>query len=345
MGCSGLRGGEPDAGCGSGACQAILAAALLLPALHAGNAFAQAAAPEAWPARPVTVIIPVAAGPTDAEFRLFLPKLAEIFPQPFILENKPGAGQSVGTAIAAKAAPDGHTLLLTNGSFTVHPNFYPKLAYDITRSFEPVTQMTERATVFAVSPVSLPEVRSLKELVAWGQANPGQLNCGTSGRGSITHIVCASLASVANLPITAVHYKGGAQSQTDLIAGRTHFVATNLLNAIAVARQGKVRLIAALGPERAKAAPDVPTSLEQGYDVQYPSWLGVLVPAGTPPAIIARLHAGLRQAVLSPDLARQLDQQGIVPVGSSPDQFRRQIAAEAARWRKIIQERGIRAED
>ncbi len=300
---------------------------------------------EAYPSRPVTVIIPVAAGPTDAEFRVFQPKLAEIFPQPFILENRPGGGQSIGTAVAARAAPDGHTLLLTNGSFTVHPNFYPDLSYDIVRNFDPVTQLTERATIFAVSMAVLPNVNNLKELLAWGRANPGKLNCGTSGRGSITHIVCAALSSVANVPITPVHYKGGAQSQVDLIAGRTHFVAGNLLSAIGVARQGKIRLIAVLNPARSKLIPDVPTSLEQGFDVQYPSWLGILVPAGTSSAIIARLHTGFRQTVLSPEISKQIEQQGSYPVGSTPEQFRKQIAGEAARWKKIITERGIKAED
>ena len=309
---------------------------MMLPAVAMAQAVRQTASPDAYPSKPIVVIIPVAAGPTDAEFRIFLPKLGEIFSQPFILENKPGAGQSIGTAVAARAAPDGHTLLLTNGSFTVHPNFYPDLTYNIIRDFEPV---------FVVSPVALPGVHNLKELVAWGKANPGKLNCGTSGRGSITHIVCASLASVANIPITAVHYKGGAQSQVDLVAGRNHFVAGNLLNAISAVKQGKLRLIATLNPERSKVTPDIPTSLEQGYDVQYPSWLGVLVPAGTPTAIINKLHAGLRQTVLSPDIVRQLDQQGIVPVGNGPELFRTQIASESVRWKKIIQERGIKAED
>ncbi len=318
--------------------------ALLGAAMVPAVAFSQGAA-DSYPSRPITVIIPVAAGPTDAEFRIFQPKLAEIFTQPFILENRPGAGQSVGTAVAARAAPDGYTLLLTNGSFTVHPNFYPNLSYDIIRNFEPVTQLTERDTIFAVSMASLPEVHNLKELVAWGRAHPGTLNCGTSGRGSITHIVCASLSSVTNLPITPVHYKGGGQSQIDLIAGRTHFVAGNLLNAISVVKQGKLRIIATLNPERSKLIPDVPTSLEQGFDVQYPSWLGVLVPAGTSPAIINRLYTGLRQAALSPEVSKQIEAQGSTPVGSSPEQFRKQIASEAARWKKIIQERGIKAED
>jgi tripartite-type tricarboxylate transporter receptor subunit TctC len=326
-----------------------LSALLMLPAgvmaQAAKQTSPQTSALDAYPSKPIVVIIPVAAGPTDAEFRIFLPRLAEIFSHPFILDNKPGAGQSIGTAIAAKAAADGYTLLLTNGSFTVHPNFYPDLNYNIIRDFEPVTQLTERATVFVVSPVALPNVHNLKELVAWGKANPGKLNCGTSGRGSITHIVCASLAAVTNIPITAVHYKGGAQSQVDLIAGRNHFVAGNLLNSLSAVKQGKLRLIATLNPERSKVTPDIPTSLEQGFDVQYPSWLGVLVPAGTPPAIITKLHAGLRQTVLSPEVVKQLDQQGIVPVGSSPELFRKQIAAESARWKKIIQERGIKAED
>ena len=326
-----------------------LSALLMLPA----GAMAQAAkqtspqtsALDAYPSKPIVVIIPVAAGPTDAEFRIFLPRLAEIFSQTFILENKPGAGQSIGTAIAAKAAADGYTLLLTNGSFTVHPNFYPDLPYDIVRSFDPVSQLTGRSTIMMVSTAALPGVHSIQDLIAHAREHPDKLNCGTSGAGSITHIVCAALASAANIRITPVYYKGGSQSQIDLIAGRTQLAAGTLFNALPNVRTGKLRPIATLNPERSRVIPEVRTSLEQGYDVEFPDWLGVLAPAGTPGAIVARLNTEFRKAVLSPDIAKQLEQQGSVALASAPEAFRKRLSLETARWKKIIQERGIKAEE
>ena len=320
----------------------VVAAALILSGAAAG----QGAGADAYPSKPITLVVPLASGgPNDNEFRTFMPKLAESFSQPFVFDFKPGAGTTIGIGFVAKAATDGYTLLLTNGGYAVHPNFYPDLPYDILRSFDPVSQLTGRSTVMMVSVAALPGVHSIQDLIAHAKEHPDKLNCGTSGAGSITHIVCAALASAANIRITPVYYKGGSQSQIDLIAGRTQLAAGTLFNALPNIRTGKLRPIATLNPERSRVIPEVRTSIEQGYEVEFPDWLGVLAPAGTPGAVIARLNTEFRKAVLSPDVAKQLEQQGSIALASAPEAFRKRLSQEMTRWKKIIQERGIKAEE
>ncbi len=316
---------------------AAMATAMVALSVPASPAHAQA-----WPARPVALVVPLApGGPADGEARLYTDKLQGALGQPFVFDFRAGAGTTIGTAYAAKSAPDGYTFLLHNGGFTIHPNFYPDLPYNVLKHFDPVTQVSERATILMVSPVALPDVQSIADLIAYGKANPGRLNCGTSGQGGITHIVCASLSSAINIPITAIHYKGAAQNQIDLIAGRIHLSAGTLFNALPQLKSGKLRPVAALNPERSRLLPDLKTSFEQGADVEHPTWLGIFAPAGTPPAIVNRFNAELKKIVFAPDNVKQLDSQGIVPVVSMPDAFRKRIAAESVRWKKIIQEKGI----
>ena len=320
----------------------VVAAALILSSAATG----QGSGTEAYPSKPVTLVVPLASGgPNDNEFRMFMPKLTESISQPFVFDFKPSAGTTIGIGFVAKASTDGHTLLLTNGGFAVHPNFYPDLPYDIVRSFDPVSQLTGRSTIMMVSTAALPGMHSIQDLIAHAREHPDKLNCGTSGAGSITHIVCAALASAANIRITPVYYKGGSQSQIDLIAGRTQLAAGTLFNALPNVRTGKLRPIATLNPERSRVVPEVRTSLEQGYDVEFPDWLGVLAPAGTPGAIIARLNTEFRKAVLSPDIAKQLEQQGSIALTSASEAFRKRLSLETARWKKIIQERSIKAEE
>jgi tripartite-type tricarboxylate transporter receptor subunit TctC len=314
---------------------------LATTALAAASVHAQA-----WPAKPVALVIPSApGGPMDGEMRIHLDKLQAAFGKPFVFDYRAGAGTSIGTGYVARSAPDGHTLLLHNGGFTVHPNLYPDLPYNVQKSFAPVTMVSERPTVIIVSPVALPEVRSIADLVAYGKANPGKLNCGTSGQGNITHIVCASLSAAINIPITPIHYKGAAQNQTDMMAGRTHLAAGTLFNALPLIKSGKLRAIAASNPERSKQLPDLRTTFEQGADVEQPTWLGILAPAGTPAAIINSLQAEMKKIVFAPENLKMMDAQGIVPVVSTPEDFRKRIATEAVRWKKFIEEKGIKAEE
>jgi len=321
------------------------AAWLVLHAFAAGAVSAQGAA-TVYPVKPVSLVIPFASGgTTDTEARLYLQKLQESTGQPFVFDFRAGGGTTVGSAFVAKAAPDGYTLLMNNSGITVFPNFYPDLPFDVLKSFAPITATSDRTTTLVVSTLVLPGVKSLADLFAHGRANPGKLNCGTAGSGGVSHIICASLASAGGIAVTLVHYKGAAQGAIDLVAGRTHMNAGAYFNALPNIKAGKLRAIAVLNADRSKLLPDMPTAIEQGYDVEYPSWLGVFAPAATSSAIVNKLHAEFFKAVHAPDVLKQLEAQGSVALASTPEVFRKRLISELARWKKIVQDKGIKAEE
>lgn len=308
------------------------------------GASAQAPAPANWPAKPITIVFPfTSGGPADNEFRHLQPRLQESLGQQFLFDFRVGAASTIGTGYVAKAAPDGYTLLLHNAGFAVHPNFYPDLPYNIQTSFDPVTQISGGATIVMVSVAGLPTVNSIADLTAWGKSNPDKLHCNTAGQGGVTHILCAALSGAIGVPITPVHYKGVSQGQVDLIAGRTQVSAGTLFAALTQIRAGKIRPIAALNPERSKIFPELRTTYEQGIDVEYPNWHALFAPAGTPPAIINRLHMEIARVTRLPEVAAGMEKLGTSPVGSPPEVFRKRLAVEIARWRKVIQDHKITA--
>lgn len=323
-------------------CRRKAALAAIASVLLCGSVHAQAQA--SWPTKPVTIVFPfTAGGPADNEFRHFLPKIQESTGQQFLFDFRVGAASAIGTGYVARAAPDGYTLLLHNAGFAVHPNFYPDLPYNIQTSFDPITQISGGATIVMVSPAALPTVHSIADLIAWGKANPGKLHCNTAGQGGVTHILCAALSGAMGVPITPVHYKGVSQGQIDLIAGRTQVSAGTLFAALPNIKAGKIRPIAALNPERSRTFPDLRTTFEQGIDVEYPNWHALFAPAGTPPAIINRMYMEVARAAKVPEVAAGLEKLGTLAVASPPDVFRKRLGVEIARWRRIIQERGITA--
>ena len=327
---------------------ALIAAAELiaLVTFSSSPVIAQGPSPAAYPSRPVSLVIPFASGgTTDTEARLYLQRLQDGTGQPFVFDFRAGGGTTVGSAYVARAAPDGYTLLMNNSGMTVFPNFYPDLSFDVLKSFAPITATSDRTTTLVVSTQALPAVQSLADLFAWARVHPGELNCGTGGSGGISHIVCLSLSMAAGVSISTVHYKGAAQGAIDLVAGRTQMNAGAYFNALPNIKAGKLRAIAVLNAQRSRLLPDMMTAIEQGYDVEYPSWLGVFAPAGTPPAIVSRLHSEFAKAVRAPDVLKQLEAQGSVPLGSTPDVFRKRLIAELARWKKIVQEKNIKAEE
>ena len=323
---------------------------LLLPCLLAiaasSHSQAQSSQTGSYPSRPVSVVIPFAAGgTTDNEARLYTQKLQENTGQPFVFDFRSGAGTTIGVAYVAKAAADGYTLLVSNSGLTVHPFFYPDLPYEVLKNFAPITLLSNRATALLINPAVLPNIFTIQDLIGFGKSNPDKLNCNTAGAGSITHIVCAALATETRINITPVHYKGVSQGQVDFLAGRTQLQAGTVFNYLAQLKSGKLRAIAVLGDERTRLLPEVKTSLEQGVNVEFPSWLGVLAPAGTPSAILNKLHAEFVKAVRSPDVVKQLEAAGSTPVANSPDAFRMRMATETARWKKIIHENGIKTDE
>lgn len=298
-----------------------------------------------YPSRSVSVVVPFAAGGSaHSEARLYIDKVQASLGQPFVFDFKGGAGGTLGARHALRAKPDGYTILIINTGLTVFPNFYPDLDHEVVGQLVPVTELSDRSTAVIVSVAALPKVRSLKELEAHAKATPGQLACNTAGAGGITHIVCAALANAIVSPILAVHYKGIAQGQIDLIAGRTQVSGGTLLAALGQIQAGKLRAIAILGPNRSALTPDVPTGIEQGYEIHYPSWLGVFAPPNTPPPIIDKLHAAFVKAVRSPDVVEALTKLGTLPVASTPAEFRKKIQGELAYWKKIVEANRITLE-
>ena len=241
-----------------------------------------------YPNRPVNIVIPFAAGgTTDTELRLYTGKLQASTGQPWVFDFRGGAGTTIGVGYMLRAVPDGYTIMSTNSGIAVIPNFYPELNHATVSQLITVTQLSNRSAAIITSVAGLPNVHTLPELIAYGKANPGKLNCNTSGPGAATHIACAALANVINIPITPVHYKGVGPGQIDLIAGRTQVSVGTVFNAWNQVKSGKLRYIAAMGAKRSKLMPDMPTTHEQGFDVDYPSWLGVFAPPKTPKALQA----------------------------------------------------------
>lgn len=316
-----------------------LTASVLVPCL----AHAQGAA-EAWPARPVRLVIGLApGGGTDLQARLFAQKLSENFGRPFVVENRTGAGGTLAYAQVAKSVPDGYTLLGVTSGFTITPSIYSKLTYDPQKDLAPVSLVVQAPFLLLVHPL-LP-VRAVKDLIALARARPGMLDAGTAGYGSSTHMAFEQFRVAAGVKITAVPYKGTGPALVDALAGQVHMLFGNVLSTLGYVKAGKLRVLGVSTVRRASALPDVPTIAESGLPTYEDStWFGVLAPAGTPAAIISSLNAELVKIARSSEVVERIAPDGGEPVGNTPEQFARQIATDIARWRKLVKEAGIRLE-
>ena len=307
--------------------------------------FAQAqGAAESWPARPVRLVIGLApGGGTDIQARLFAQKLSENFGRPFVVENRTGAGGTVAYAQVAKSTPDGYTLMGITSGFTITPSIYSKLSYDPQKDFAPVSLVVQAPFLLLVHP-SLP-ARTVKDLVALARSRPGTLDAGTAGYGSSTHMAFEQFRIAAGVKITAVPYKGTGPALVDAIAGQVHMLFGNVLSTLGYVKAGKLRVLGVSTVTRARALPDVPTIAESGLPTYEDStWFGVLAPAGTPSAIVGRLNAELVKISRSSEVVERIAPDGGEPVGNTPEQFARRIAADITRWRKLVTEAGIRLE-
>jgi len=319
-------------------CPARLIALLVLAAgasaLHAQN----------YPTRAVRMIIPFApGGNTDIIGRVFAPKMAEALGQQIIIDNRGGAGSTIGTELAAKSPPDGYTILMVSAAHTINPAMAKKLPYDSVKDFAPVGIIADVPTAFVVHP-SLP-AKNVKEFLAIARAKPGEIFYSTAGRGTVGHLAAELLNSVAKIKLTAVHYKGTGPSMIDLVAGHVQMQFPSMPAAVQYTRPGKLRMIAQTGETRSSAAPDVPTMQEQGLKgFVVSSGFAMFAPAGTPKPIIDRLNAALVKALNDPGVKNTLAQQGAEVVASTPaahDKFNR---AEIAKWIKVAREAGIQPE-
>ena len=312
----------------------------LLVGLCSCAALAQGSA-DNYPTRPVTLIIAFApGGPVDREFRLYSPRLTQMLGQPFVTDFKPGAAGSVGAAFVARARPDGYTLLVCTTSVTGAAALYKDLPYDTMKDLAPVSLINKRVPIIVSYPGFGP--KTFKEYLAYARANPGKVNIGNSGAGGSGHLASAWMHNVAKVDVTFVHYKGAGPQLIDLIAGRVDVAVMAVLASMPLIKAGKVRPLAILDDKRSDSLPDIPTAAEEGLTgFAYSNWEGVAAPAGTPAPIINKLSDAFARLVKMPDVAKPLEAEGIVMVGSTPEQFRQVMAAEVVRWKKVVQDNHI----
>ena len=325
---------------------ALPAAALLAAAslLVCSIATAQESA-SSFPSRPVTIIIPFAAGgPNDKEVRIEGDKMAELLGQPFLTDFRTGAGGTIATNYVAKSKPDGYTLLLQMGSFTAAPALFNDLPFDSLKDFAPVALMSKKPFIFLVRP-SFP-ASNMKEYLAYAAANPGKVNFGTSGVGSLQHLAGAWLHGLTNTRVTFIPYKGTSQVLLDLTAGRLDIANMSLAAALPLVKAGKMRSIGVTDDRRSSSLPGAPTVMEQGVaGYNFTSWLGYSVPAATPAPILAKLNDSFVKSARAPDVIAALEADGAIAVGSTPAQYRQLIVSEVERWKKIVQDNNIKVEE
>ena len=263
--------------------------------------------------------------------------------QQVVIDNRPGAGGNVGAEVAAKATPDGYTMLMGAVALVVSPYLYAKLPFDPLTDLVPVTQVNSAPLMLVVHP-SLP-VKSVAELIAYAKARPGQLNYGSGGVGATPFLATELFKSMAGIDVTHVPYRGGAPALADLVAGQLSFMIENVPGTLPLVRDGKLRALAITSRQRLALVPDLPTMEEAGVPgYEMIGWNGIFVPKATPPEIVTRLNAELVKVLRSADVGEQLAKLGAVPVGDSPEQFGAFVKAESARWGKIIKDLGIKPE-
>lgn len=313
-------------------------AILLAAAAHSGTVPAQN-----YPAKPIRIIVPQSAGgSTDLVARPLAQKLADALGQSVVVDNRPGAGSVIGTDLVAKAAPDGYTLLVVAASVTMSPSLY-KLPFDPVRDLAAISQLTSLPNLLVVHP-SLP-VKSVRELIAFANARPGQLNFGSSGVATGTHLSMELLLYMTGIRMVHIPYKGGSLNVNALIGGETQVNFSTISTALPHVKTGRLRALAVSTAKRSAAAPDVPTVAEAGVrDYDYSSWIGLLAPAKTSPAIIARLNAEAVKAIRTPEIKAILAVEASEPVGNSPAEFDAIMKSEVARWIKVVQVAGIKGE-
>ena len=299
---------------------------------------------QTYPSKPLRLIVTYPpAGSSDLMGRILAQKLSGVWGQPVVVENKPGAAGSIGMDYAAHQPADGYSFLIGNlGPVTVNP-LLSKVPYDVERDFIPVSMIATGPNVLVVNPNT--PIRTLGELIAYARANPGKLNFGSGGPGSVAHLSGEMLKSMAHIDIVHVPYKGGILSVNDLIAGHVQMVFSDALPVMQHIRAGKLRAVAITSPERSSLVPDVPTCVESGVPgLVAVNWWGVLLPAGTPKAIADKFYADLVKVMRDPEVKEKFAQLGVEAITSTPEQFAAYMRSETAKYAKLIKEADIHAE-
>jgi tripartite-type tricarboxylate transporter receptor subunit TctC len=315
----------------------LVASGLLLIALPA-------AAAEAYPSRPIRVVIPSGAGGvTDILGRVIAHKLTDSLGQQVVIDNRPGASGIVGSQIVAKAPPDGYTLLMVFPSHVVNPSLYANMPYDTVKAFAPITLVSAVSTTLVV-PADSP-AKSVQELIALAKTPSAKINYGSVGRGSLGHLASELLRSMTGMNITHVSYKGSPQIMTALLSGEIQMYLIASVGTVQPhLKTGRLRALGVSSAKRLPSLPDVPAIAETvpGYEAR--GWNGILAPAGTPKAIVDKLNRDIVLVLQSPEFLKQLATEGAVPVGNSPAEFAAVIRADIQKWAKVVKEAGIRPE-
>ena len=302
-----------------------------------------AATAQDYPARPIRFVVPLSAGAADTLARTIGQKLAEVWGQPVVVENRPGAGTTLGTEVVAKSTPDGQTLLMATFSHAVNATFYRKLPYDTLKSFSAVTLVASAPNVLVVNP-AMP-AKSVAELIALAKAQPGKLNFASAGNGSSSHLAGELFKTMTGVAIVHIPYKGAAPALNDLLGGHVDMAFDPLPSSIGNIRAGKLTALAVTTGTRAPLLANVPTLAEAGapgYELN--GWSGILVPAGTPRQIINRLHAEVAKTLRLPDVRDRFENLAFQTIGNTPQQFQAFIEAEVVKWGKVVKAANISAD-
>jgi len=297
-----------------------------------------------YPVRSIRYIVPQGAGgSSDTLARLVTQKLAESLGQQVVTDNRPGATGNIGTEIAARANPDGYTLLQVATSHATNPALSVKMPFDPIRDFAPITLLSQSPNLWIVHP-SLP-AKNMRELIALAKTRPGEINYSSSGTGSSQHLAGELLKSLAHIDIVHIPYKGSPPALIDLLGGRVVLMCSTIAPAMPLVKSAKLRALAVTSLKRSAAAPDIPTVAESGLSgYEATAWQGVLAPAGTPRDIVAKLNTELVRVINLPDVRKQLADQGYEPAGTTPEQFAEYIKTEIAKWTRVIKAAGLKAE-
>ena len=327
-------------------------ALLALAASAAATRPTVALAQTAWPARPVRIVVPFAAGgTTDILARSLAPELQRVFGASFLVDNKPGAGGNTGSAEVARSAADGYTLLMgTVGTHAINAALYPKLPFDPVRDFAPVTLVAGVPNVLVMNPATAQRlgINSVADLVRALKANPGKLNMASSGNGTSIHLAGELFKSLTGTFMVHIPYRGSGPALVDLMGGTMDVMFDNLPSALPQIRAGKLKALAVTSASRSAAVPDLPTIAEAGgpalKNYEATSWFGLLAPAGTPPEIVNRIQQETAKALATPALKERLLSQGATPGGMSPAEFTRFIEAETKKWAQVVKVSGAKVD-